>query len=111
MMKKLTWFAALMAAVLVAGQAWAGGACCPMGKKVEGAALDKSCSSALSGIELTDDQKAKIATIEEACKAEGKTVEACKDSMAKIREFLSEDQRATFDAAVSAPVAKEDAGS
>jgi Spy/CpxP family protein refolding chaperone len=112
-MKKITLFAALMAAfVVAAGQAWAGGSCCPMGKKsAAGAAIEKSCSSALSGIELSDDQKTKIAAIEEACKAEGKTVEACKDSMAKIRDVLSEDQRASFDAAVAAPAAKEDAGS
>lgn len=112
-MKKLTLFAALMAAVVVvAGQAWAGGSCCPMGKKsAEGAAIGKSCSSALSGIELSDDQKTKIAAIEEACKAKGSTVEACSDSMSQIRDVLSDDQRAAFDAASSKMSKKEGCGS
>jgi hypothetical protein len=110
-MKKITLFAALMAAMLVAGQAWAGSSCCPMSKKSKDASYDKSCSSALSGIELSDEQKDKIAKIEESCKAKGSTVEACSDSMAQIRDVLNDDQRAAFDAASSKSSKKEGCGS
>ena len=93
-MKKIMLVAALVVAAVVAGQAWAGGSCCPMSKK----ASESACSKALSGIELTAEQQTQINAIEAECKAEGSTKEACSKSMEKIRNVLTEEQRTKFDA-------------
>ncbi len=106
-MKKWTVLAALMAAFVLAGQAWAGGSCCPMGGKKK----SSDCSKYLSGIELTADQQEKISKIEEECKAQGSSPEACKSSMSAIRDVLTDDQRATFDAACKKEGKKEGCGS
>jgi hypothetical protein len=97
-----------VATLLVVGTvaSWAGGACCPAGGKAKEKASVSACSKALSGVELTEDQKAKIAEIEAACKAEGSTVEACAKSMESIRAVLNDDQRAQFDAKAGKKAAK-----
>jgi hypothetical protein len=97
MMKKITLVVALLGVVALMGQVYAG-SCCPASKK-SGDQASMKCSSALSGIELSAEQKAKIAAIEEACKAEGSTKEACSKSMSQIRDVLTDSQRLAFDAA------------
>lgn len=95
--------AMVCAALLVAGtlNSYAGGACCPAGGKAKAEkSYSSSCTKALKGIELSDEQKAKIDEIEAACRAEGMTVEACAKSMDQIRAVLTDDQRAQFDAKV-----------
>jgi Spy/CpxP family protein refolding chaperone len=77
---------------------WAGAACCAAGGKAKADKSYSACTRALSGIELTAEQKAKIDEIEAACKAEGMTVEACAKSMDQIRQVLNDEQRAKFDA-------------
>jgi Spy/CpxP family protein refolding chaperone len=108
-MKRWTMMAALVAAMVVAGQAFAGSACCPMSGKKKSS--ESSCQKYLSGIELTAEQQEKITAIEDACKAKGSTPEACEDSMAKIRDVLTADQRAAFDAAAGKSEKKEGCGS
>lgn len=100
-MKKYMLVAALAGMMVLAGQAWAGSGCCPMSgakKSAEKSGWDK-CGSALSGIELTADQQEKVAAIEADCKKSCDGKKSCDDSMVKIREVLSEDQRVKFDAA------------
>lgn len=94
--------AVICAALLVAGSvnSFAGGACCAAGGKEKAEKSYSSCSKALKGIELSDEQKAKIDEIEAACEAEGSTAEACAKSMDQIRAVLTDDQRAQFDAKV-----------
>ncbi|HMO03052.1 MAG TPA: hypothetical protein PKC67_07610 [Kiritimatiellia bacterium] len=108
-MKHWTMMVALVAALVVAGQAYAGSSCCPMSAKKKSS--ESSCQKYLSGIELSDEQKEKITAIEDACKAKGSTPEACEDSMAKIRDVLNDDQRAAFDAAAGKSSKKEGCGS
>ncbi len=101
-MKKLL---IVCAALLVAGtvSSWAGGACCAAGAKAKSEKSEKAysaCTAALSGMDLTADQKAKISEIEAACKAEGSTMDACAKSMDQIRAVLTDEQRAQFDAKV-----------
>jgi Spy/CpxP family protein refolding chaperone len=87
-------------ALLVAGgvSSWAGSACCAAGGKAKAEKSYSSCTKALSGIDLTEEQKAKIEKIEAACKAEGCTVESCAKSMDEIRAVLTDEQRAQYDA-------------
>lgn len=101
-MKKIVGMLALAALVGLASEVWAGSSCCSAGKpanKEMKADAWSSCSSALSGMELTAEQKEKIAAIEADCNAQGKTPEACSASMGKIRDVLTEEQKTTFDAA------------
>ncbi|HMP74657.1 MAG TPA: hypothetical protein PKE12_00025 [Kiritimatiellia bacterium] len=100
-----------LAVLLAAGvvSSWAGGACCPAGGKAKAEKQVSACTSALSGVELTDDQKAKIATIEAACKEAGSTVDACAKSKDEIRSVLTEEQRAKFDAKMDKKAGKKDA--
>ncbi|HMP88697.1 MAG TPA: hypothetical protein PJ991_00775 [Kiritimatiellia bacterium] len=111
-MKKIALVVALLGVVALVGQAWAGSSCCPSSKAKKSVEKEKSaCVSALSGIELTADQQEKIAKIEKDCKAKGSTVEACSDSMSKIREVLNDDQKAVFDAASAKSSGKSGCGS
>ena len=100
-MKKYMMVAALAGMMVLAGQAWAGSGCasmCGAKKSAEKSGWDK-CGSALSGIELTAEQKEKVAVIEADCKKSCDGKMSCDDSMVKIREVLSDDQRVKFDAA------------
>jgi len=108
-MKKIALVVALLGVVALMGQVYAGGSCCPSKKSADGE-KSMSCSSALSGIDLSDEQKAKIAAIEEACKAEGSTKEACSKSMSQIRDVLNDGQRAAFDAACNKSSKKSGCG-
>lgn len=111
-MKKIALVVALLGVVAFTTQVWAGGSCCPMSKKkADSATYDKNCSSALSGIDLTAEQKEKITKIEEECKAQGSTKEACEKSMTQIRDVLDDAQKAKFDAASSKTGAKDGCGS
>lgn len=110
-MKKVVMFAFVLGALAMAGQVWAGGSCCPMGgKKAQEASCSKSCSAALSGIDLTAEQRDKVAAIEAECKAQGSSKEACKASMSKIRDVLTAEQQAAFDAACSKTESKGGCG-
>lgn len=88
-------------AALVAGSAsaWAGGSCCPAGKASKGGAEASMCSKVTAGLNLTEEQKARLAEIESACQAAGSTPEACAKSREEIRGMLTDDQKAQFDAA------------
>lgn len=90
-MKK--WMVLLVAGVLAVGaaSAWAGGSCC--GKKKEKA----SCIEKMGDLNLSDEQKAKIAEIESACKAEGCSKESCAKSKSQIRDVLTADQQEKWD--------------
>lgn len=86
--------------IALAGNVWAGGGCCPASKAEKSASKKySSCTKALKGIELSDEQKAQIAAIEAECEAEGMTAEACAKSMDKIRSVLSDEQKAAYDEA------------
>lgn len=99
-MKKLILIATIIASAAVAS--WAGGACCPGGKsKATSKSYDNACTRPLAGMELTEEQKAKIAEIEAACKAEGCSKAACDRAAAQIREVLTDDQRQQYDAKYS----------
>lgn len=92
---------ALAGVVGLAGNVMAGSGCCPYsGKSSKKAMSDSwgSCSAGLSGMELSAEQQEKIAAIEAECKAQGSTPEACAASMNKIRDVLTDEQKATFDA-------------
>lgn len=90
-----------------AGSVWAGSGCCSWTAskareaKVE-AKKEMACAKALTGIELTEDQTEKVAAITAECEAAGCSKEACDASVASIREVLTDDQKAAFDAAVEA---------
>jgi len=86
--------------IALAGNVWAGGACCPASKSDKSASKKySSCTKALKGIELSDEQKAQISAIEAECEAEGMTAEACAKSMDKIRAVLTDEQKASYDEA------------
>ncbi len=89
--------------VLAANNVMAGSSCCPVsGKKAEavkkGCDADQmaKCASTFDKLSLSDEQKAKIADLEKQCKEEG-SEESCKKYMSKMRDVLSDDQKATFD--------------
>lgn len=98
-MKYILAVAAVVAGCALAAPAWAGGACCAKGKEKVQAKAGWSCADATAGLGLTDEQKAKIAEIQTACEAAGKSPEACAKSMDEIRNLLSDEQKAQFDAA------------
>ncbi len=95
-------------AIAAATSTYAGGACCAVGAKAQ---ADKAaCTTALSGIELSAEQQARIAEIESACKAEGMTADACAKSRDEIRAVLTDDQREQFDAKWDKKSAKKGCG-
>jgi Spy/CpxP family protein refolding chaperone len=97
---KTAWMTLLVAGLVgVAAYAWAGSACCASGKgKAKEAGLS-ACAEITATLNLSEEQKTKIADIEAACKAEGSTPEACAKSRDDIRALLTDDQKAQFDAA------------
>lgn len=82
---------------MTAAASWAG-SCCSAGAKAKEKTEMTACSTALSGLELTDEQKTKIAAIEATCKEAGDSKEACEKACKEIRSVLTEEQRAQFDA-------------
>lgn len=95
----MKWSVMIVAAalfVMASASSWAGGSCCRDSKKSEAKMSD--CSSALSGIDLTAEQEAKIAEIQATCKAAGESKEACKTAYKEIRSVLTDDQAAQLDA-------------
>ena len=107
MKRMIVAIAALLAAGVVSS--WAGGACCPAGGKAKAEKQASACTYSLSGVELTEEQKAKIATIEAACKEAGSTAEACAKSTEEIRSVLTEEQRARYDAKMEKKAGKKGA--
>lgn len=94
MMWKVVVFGAVVA---MAGATYAGGSCCPSKSKEKSA--DKSmCSKATAGLDLTEEQKAKISEIQASCEAAGSSAEACGKAKTEIRDVLTDDQKAKFDA-------------
>lgn len=94
----MKWFLVIAGACVISASAvssFAGSACCAAGKATS---EQYACTQALSGLELSAEQQAKIAEIEAACKAEGMTAEACAKSRDQIRAVLTDEQRAQFDA-------------
>ena len=57
------------------------------------------CEEHLGSLNLSDEQKAKIAEIKASCKDAGDAEEACEKARSQIREILTDDQRAKFDEA------------
>ena len=109
---KFVYSAVLVAGLmLAASSAYAGLACCASkgAGKADKAAMS-SCSKATAGLDLTAEQKAKIATIEESCKAAGSTEEACSKAKSDIRDVLTDDQKAAFDAACEKASSKKAGG-
>lgn len=99
-MKKIMLVIAVTGLMVAAGQVWAGSACAAKcGMKSAAKSYSDKCSSGLTGIELTSEQEAKVASIKAECKDAGMTKAACDSSMVKIREVLTEEQRAKYDAA------------
>ncbi|MCB1069321.1 MAG: hypothetical protein H7A43_00915 [Verrucomicrobia bacterium] len=102
-MKKLAvWLLAVGVLGGAAHLAVAGSGCCPMSAKKDKAAKAEwsSCSEAVSGLSLSDEQKAKVAEYEKSCKSEGCSKESCGKYTTKIREVLTDDQKQAFDAAM-----------
>ncbi len=96
---KLMLKAVMFTAVLgLAGVSYAGGACCPAKAKSEAQAALSPCGKAIQGMDLSEEQKAKIAEIEVSCQAAGSTAEACAKSKSEIRDLLTDEQKAKFDA-------------
>ena len=89
---------AVVAGLMVGASAFAGGACCGMKKKsadADGASM--SCTKGLTDLGLTEEQTAKIAQLEEACKAEGMSKEACAKTKQAMRDVLTPEQQAKWD--------------
>jgi hypothetical protein len=97
-MKKVLAFALVMG---LAASAWAGGSCCA--SKKDGAAAKggdtamAQCDKVISSLNLSDEQKTKVTSIQEACEKEGKSKEACGKYMSQIREVLTPEQQAKWD--------------
>ena len=91
----LVWMVAGLMAV--AGSAYAGSACCSA--KGKGKAADSVCAKATAGLELTEEQKAKIAGIEAECQSAGSTEDSCRKAKGEIRDVLNDEQKVQFDAA------------
>lgn len=93
-----------------AASTWAGGACCAAGKgKAKDGAAISACAEITATLSLSEEQKAKIAEIEAACKSAGSTPEACAKSRDDIRALLNDDQKSQFDAAWEKKAAKKGA--
>lgn len=86
------------ALVLMAGSAFAGGACCASKKGAEKATVS-ACARATSGLDLSAEQQAKISEIEAACQASGSSEESCQKAKSDIRALLNDEQKTKFDAA------------
>lgn len=103
-MKKWT-MACVVACLLAAtGSVWAGSACCAVGSKdkAKTEAWDSACASALKGIELTAEQQEKMDAIQAECKAASCSKESCDSALNKMRDVLTEDQKAKFNVAAAA---------
>ena len=108
---KLMWTAVLVAGlVAVAGSAFAGSACCASKEKDVAKTSMMDCSKATAGLDLTAEQKAKIAEIQAACKAGGCSQESCAKAKEEIRNVLTDAQKATFDASWEKCSAKKSGG-
>lgn len=92
-MKKL-WIVALVAA-LVGGASVSYAGCGHCEKSKKEACAKSGCDKLLTGITLSDDQKAKISGIEKACDG---SKEACAKAKDSIRAVLTEEQQKAFDA-------------
>lgn len=99
-MKKFALIVTLILGASVAS--WAGSACCAAGKsKAKSKTYDTACTRPLASLQLTEEQKAKIAEIEAACKAQGCSKEMCEKSRSQIRELLTAEQRGVYDEQLS----------
>lgn len=111
-----TWVMAVIAASLVMGvaSAWAGGSCCASKKSANAGDVAKGgkdwdqCEKMISSMDLSEDQKAKISSIQEACKKEGSTEESCGKYMSQIRDVLTPDQQAKWDEGMKSCAQKSD---
>jgi Spy/CpxP family protein refolding chaperone len=95
--------ALVVAAAVFAGaqSVLAGGACCASKAAAkEGCGTSSAaCVGMFDKLNLTADQKAKIAELEKTCQTEGKTKESCEKYIAEMKKVLTAEQLAAFDAA------------
>lgn len=98
-MKIVTVLCMAAAVVSLSASAWAGEGCCAAGKARKSGGDATVCSKVTAGLNLTEEQKARLTEIETACQAAGGTPEACAKSREEIRGMLTDDQKAQFDAA------------
>ena len=96
-MKKLIAGATL--AALVTLSAWsvhAGGACCAFGAKACDASVKKAdaCSATLAKLNLTEEQKTKVAALQAECKKAGCTAESSAAMMKGLEQVLTAEQLA-----------------
>jgi Spy/CpxP family protein refolding chaperone len=94
-MKRL--FAFLVAAAVVAGAAsvYAGGACCAAGKDKKTASAKADCFAKLN---LTDEQKAKLATLKAECDKTECTQTSHEKFMSGVKEILTAEQLTAWQA-------------
>jgi Spy/CpxP family protein refolding chaperone len=92
-----------VAAVMIVGiqGALAGEGCCPAKAAAKAGCGDAwaKCDPTLAKIDLTAEQKAKLAEIEKSCAAEGRTKEACEKYKGEMKKVLTADQLAAYEAA------------
>jgi hypothetical protein len=110
-MKKIMWMVALAGVMAMTGSVYAGSGCCPASGAKKSAKKEWSgCTSALSGIELTAEQQTQVDAYKAECEAAGMTKDACSSSMSKIRDVLTDEQKAKFDAASGSSAKKSSWG-
>ncbi len=97
MLKKIGMMVAVAALVSAASYVYAGSTCCSS-KKAKSSEMS-ACASITATMDLSDEQKAKIAEIEASCQAAGGSEQACTKAKGEIRDVLNDDQKAAFDAA------------
>jgi len=111
-MKKILVMGVAVVMAIGVSAAFAGGSCCPAKAKAAakaGCGADwAKCSDTFAKVDLTAEQKAKIADLEKACAAEGKTKEACEKYQAEMKKVLTADQLAAYEAACKEKAAASD---
>lgn len=85
----------ILAAVMLTGASvvYAGGACCPAGKDAKAVKKD-GCGDAFSKLNLTEDQKKKLAALKSECDKAGCSEESRAKFMSGVKGILTEEQLA-----------------
>ena len=97
-MKKIIMLASAIALCAGLSAVQAGPKCCPLSKaKAEAAEAKADCSATcFDAIEMTDAQKAKVAELTAACKAEKCSETSAKKMKEGLKKILDEDQMAAL---------------
>ncbi len=98
-MKKLVGMIAAAAVLIAAGTAYAHCGSCATDKAKAGGCPVSACSKALGKMDLSADQKAKVAALKEAFDKAGGTPEACAKYMKGLESVLTKEQLAQCKAA------------